>query len=399
MHLLIPRKLQKDIRPPESKISIKYESSCQVSLERINSLSVNVVSRSKIVKYNVVYSLETELIHDCASCESHVKSIRPKKRLIELAGETTIPILTWPQKRSENIDPKQGDQAYIVPKSGSIHEVCVNKAYILQPGSENWMPDSMPQAGLLQIKPYKKLHETRHFSVSHEAAWVEPGIAVDIVITNSGDKPLTLRINHLVETADPHASEISESTITLAEIFLSKEKNVKTIGNETSADVTQCPSTNVLETFATVVLMQKRPTTEDNIDLCNVDKIFHQRIRDMLKRRKNRSNGRLALYTLLNMQYTSKTERSRLNHRHKDLDQQAKNSKHSNSKNRSSSGCSNQQRQNGPLLAFSTLMKVIKNAFASTTASRNRWHRKTATLFRPWTTAVTLSAKPKCSQR
>lgn len=110
-------------------------------------------------------------------------------------------------------------QEYIAPEGRPNHKVFVGKTVILQPESQNWVTVSTPQAGLLQIEPYRKLYETRLCSASQAVDPVEPGNYFNIMIGNFGDKPITLLKGQRVANADFHPLAITESLISHAEVF------------------------------------------------------------------------------------------------------------------------------------------------------------------------------------
>lgn len=132
-----------------------------MSIVQAINLLTNVKSRSTIVKCNVVERVGTKVILGWDFCDVHVEAIRRRKRVINLADGTIVPISKGPHKCSKNTVPITEDQEYTVPKCHLYHKLYVSKTVIWKPGTQNGVKFSTLQAGFVQVKPYQNLYQEK----------------------------------------------------------------------------------------------------------------------------------------------------------------------------------------------------------------------------------------------
>ena len=96
--------------------NVKDANNRRVSIAGTVNLTVQVGTRSEIVKFNVVERLGTDVILGCDYCDKNVKAIRPRNLLVELDDGTSVPILKQPESRAKDLVPLPEAQEYITPK-------------------------------------------------------------------------------------------------------------------------------------------------------------------------------------------------------------------------------------------------------------------------------------------
>lgn len=114
------------------------------------------------------------------------------------------------------------------------------------------------------------------------------------MIANLVDKPMKLFKGQRVATTDLHPLRITESTFTHAEIFgINENEHYMYKKRILSARDTTLTETYLVDSRNSSMNEEEKSMTADNINLNDDNKIFHQRIRDMLRKHENMRNGLL----------------------------------------------------------------------------------------------------------
>ena len=81
------------MKPLPEQVRVRDANNRRLNILGTVELNVRIGNRQDKVNFYVVERLATDFILGCDFCYRNVKSIRPRKRLIELGDGTTIPIV------------------------------------------------------------------------------------------------------------------------------------------------------------------------------------------------------------------------------------------------------------------------------------------------------------------
>lgn len=122
----------------------------------------------------MVERLETDVILAYDFCDANIDAVFPRPWIAELTDSAAISTAKDLPTRSPHLAPIQTDQDFIAAEGRASGNIFVNKTAVLQPQSHSWAPISKPQTGLVQVKLYQKLYETRQCIASHGIAHIHP---------------------------------------------------------------------------------------------------------------------------------------------------------------------------------------------------------------------------------
>ena len=89
------------IKPVRSSIVFKDASNKRINLDETIVLVVRLGTRVQTVKFYVVDRLSTDIILRCDLCDKHFDAIWPRRSLVEIYDDTTIPIIRKPSERKD----------------------------------------------------------------------------------------------------------------------------------------------------------------------------------------------------------------------------------------------------------------------------------------------------------
>lgn len=168
--------------------------------------------------------------------------------------------------------PTPENQHYTTPAGRHNYKVLVCKTVFLLPRWQNSVKVSALQGGLLQIRSYQTLYETRQCSLSHEIGEVEPRSISDILICNVEDKLITVTKGQQVVTVEPRLLAITEPPITHAEIFGIEEKEWNAYKKRIISARNTALIKKYLEDYRNSRMSgDEKPVTADDMDLSAVE--------------------------------------------------------------------------------------------------------------------------------
>ena len=214
---------------------------------------------------------------------------------MELIDGTTISIIRGATNRN-SIHPSIPKEEQVLPKKkSSSRRVQVVNQVTLQPNSQTWVDVTTQVNGLILVQPKPKLYDTHNCLAGTGVAQVQSDKPFRILVANFSDHPKKLLYKQVIADAEPHPSNIVEGYVSHAELLglvddatatMYRKRNINArdtsvinqyLGNERNSHMDE----------------DQRPTTADDIDLSDVDKRHHSKIRSMLRKHEGMWSGKL----------------------------------------------------------------------------------------------------------
>ena len=232
--------------------------------------------------------LAAPLIVGCDLCDKYVEAIYPRRRTVELADGSTIPIVRRPMKRHASAPPLPAVQEHAA-QGRDTTKVKVCKAVKLLPWTQTWVNVTTPKSGLILLQPYDKLYESGLILETNGVAQVDKDRPFRILIANFGNNPYQLAKNQVVGTALPHPAAIIPTRVTTAEV----------LGIEPD-DAGEPTSEEELHIGPPMEEPGKAPDikTVDELDLSHVEAKYRPRLRNMLRKYADMWDGSLGEITV-----------------------------------------------------------------------------------------------------
>ena len=89
----LPIDVHPKIRPLDKQIDIRNVNGKALPIKGTIRLAVNVGKSDEIMTFYVAEKLVTPVLLGCDYCDSHVESIRPRNRIVEMSGGSTVNII------------------------------------------------------------------------------------------------------------------------------------------------------------------------------------------------------------------------------------------------------------------------------------------------------------------
>ena len=275
-------------------------------------------------QFIVCEKLAVRVILGCQFCDQHVEAIRPRKRIVEMDDGSTVPIVrnpTAPRRSSNNLA-----KALDMPREkteAQKHKVRASGLTRLEPGSHNWVKVVTRASGTVFLEPADRLHQKWGCAAANGIANVQPEREFKILVANFTKKPIFLTKGQTVCTVQPHPTTIVDSPLTLVDVLavnVTGDSELPDRGkdNEQSSDSQPLAGKPVMsmkrvakenkgyyidksvqelrEKQAAPSKEEKRMTADD-VDLSNVPKRYHARIRAMLSKHAAMWSGKLGEIT------------------------------------------------------------------------------------------------------
>ena len=216
---VIPESMLPKIKYNLQRMDIRDANNRRVKLDGVINLQVRLGNRIETVHFNIVEKLGTGVILGFDYLDKHVEAIRPRRRVVELADGTTIPIMKRILGRGKQPDLLPEEKEFVPMKGRLNQKILVTNKKTLYPNTQTWVEVTTSQHGLILIEPLAKLYDSHVCLTGNGIAQVESGIPFQILIGNFSDKERCLLPNQQVATAKPHPTTIVESDITHAELL------------------------------------------------------------------------------------------------------------------------------------------------------------------------------------
>ena len=148
---LLSKQLTRSIQPSVKKRDVRDANNRRVAIEGTIRLAVRLGTHSDYVNSNVVDKLATDIIFGCDYMDKHVQSLLPRRRIVELAGGSTVPIInrfTNPSGKPTVIP----DDEKLPPAERRVsNKINTTNQIILEPESNTWVEVDSKNEGLVHI--------------------------------------------------------------------------------------------------------------------------------------------------------------------------------------------------------------------------------------------------------
>ena len=232
------------------------------------------------VDFLVAERLAVPVLLGADFCDRFVEAIHPRKRVVELADGSEVPIIRRPPKRLPGAPPLPASQDFVPAKGRVSPQAKSAEGRILAPHTHTWVRVTSACQGLRVIQPSDRLLATSSITVANGVVHVEPNIPFRVLIANMGAVPYRLSKNQVVATLLPHPTAIIPTEVTLAEVLGIEEP-------EGDKEPTGVSSNTVAADGTRTQQGELEPETAINqvqeLDLSHLAPEYRERVRGMLK--------------------------------------------------------------------------------------------------------------------
>ena len=144
-------------------------------------------------QFIVCEKLAVPLILGADYCDRFVEAIYPRKKIVELADFSEVPILrrSLSRKGKKNFVPGE-DETEGEGERFSL-TVKVAKATTIEPGAQSVVECTSKRAGLVVVQPYSLLYEKHGLICTNEVVQVEPDRPFRVLVANFRKYPVRLQ--------------------------------------------------------------------------------------------------------------------------------------------------------------------------------------------------------------
>ncbi len=300
--------VQKLIRPLEGEVRVRDANRRQLHLCGTIQLLVTIGTRSQLVTFYVADHLAAPVILGCDFCDDHVEAIRPRKRVIELADGTTVPIIRAPKRRDSAMI-IQTAEVRSKPARGSSSKVVLHQDVELPAHSQSWVSVTSKKAGLILLEPHQRLYQTWLCLAATGVAQVQPDKPFQILVANFSEEPIKLTKGLRVATSTGSPKRLRESTMSHGEMLgIFTDEEVMSLQEDQPSRYQKRGDLKVKddEKFDKHLADRReppsgdehQPVTADDLDLSDVDTKYHQEIRRMMRKHEDMWSGKLGHITV-----------------------------------------------------------------------------------------------------
>ena len=255
------------------------------SIRTIGIISLVIQVGRYVVKdeFIVCERLAAPVILGCDLCDKYVEAIYPRKRVIELADGTTVPIVRRPTKRLADAPPLPAAQEYEASSGRISAKVKVAKAATLQPGTQTWVTVYTAHGGLMIVQPCDRLYYSGLILATNGLVEAEPGQPFRIIIANFGVNPYRLAKGQVVANVLPHPSALIPTEVMMSELLGIEAEDADNYTSEEELHIGT----------PTVEPETPEAKTVDDLDLSHLNSGLRTRLRNMLRKYEDMWDGSL----------------------------------------------------------------------------------------------------------
>ena len=240
----------------------------------------------------VCETLAAEVIIGADYMDRFVEAILPRKKCVELADGSTVPIVRRPLARPPSAPPLPPDQEYQESGGRVSNKLRVETPVKLEPAMQTWVSVVSPRHGVMVVQPNEKLFHNHGVAPTNGVVQIEPNRPFRILVANFGKHAKSLVKNQVLGTLLPHPTFVIPTPVKFAEVLglvNSDSENAK----PEPADNTVSSDKQDLVKPEVAAASSPTKASVDDMDLSHVDEQYRNRLREMLRRHSAMWDGSL----------------------------------------------------------------------------------------------------------
>ena len=188
-------------------------------------------------EFIVCERLAVPLILGADYCDRFVEAIYPRRKTVELADFSEVPIVRRfsPRKGKQRLVPG-GDEKGEEKEERISPRVRAARATTIEPGTQRVVECTSKRAGLVVVQPYSPLYERHGLICTNGVIQVEPDRPFSLLIANFRKYPVRVQKGQVVAELLPHPRAVLESQTTIGEVL-----GIEGRGKENFPNSTQPP--------------------------------------------------------------------------------------------------------------------------------------------------------------